>query len=229
MNPDQTMEIPAELEHLGFVKNVARTAEQKSNLYSAKLREDLVLLGNSMHAIYLSAACVNACLGGNHQIEYIGARVYNLSAAAYNLINVGFYDEAQSLIRSIGEVSNLLSLAVCNHELFNEWIKSDKQKRINKFSPAKVRKMVEESNGVLIMNRELYSELCEEFTHLIPSVQPNNYDHDRNVCGGLAQESGFKQSIELLSHLVSMLALFFCTHSNLTKEFEVIENVVRNR
>lgn len=219
-------EIPNELNHLKFVKKVAKIAEVKSADFSVKTKNSLVLLGDSMHAIYLSSGCVKQCVGGDHNIEYIGARVYNLAAASYNLILSGFYDEAQSLIRSIGEISNLLSLAVFDYQSFDEWKNSDKQKRIRKFSPAKVRKMVEMSKGVLIMNQNLYSELCEEYTHLIPSVSPNNYDHDRNICGGIAQQSGFNKSINLLSYIVSMLALFFCTHSGLNEEFDKIQNAM---
>lgn len=226
MDKMNKIEIPTELEHIEFVRTVAKIAEAKTSNFSDKSKNNLKLLGDSMHAIYLSAACVNKCIGGDHQIEYIGARVYNLSAASYNLIVSGFYDEAQSLIRSIGEISNLLSLAVFNFELFDEWKKSDKQKRMNKFSPAKVRQIVENSNGVLIMDKNLYSKLCEEYTHLVPAVKPNNYDHDQNVCGGLAQQAGFEQSVNLLSYIVSMLALFFCTHSELKDEFNKIESAM---
>jgi hypothetical protein len=223
------IEIPTALEHLKFIRKAAIFAESEASSFSLQAKEDLVLLGDSMHAIYLSATCAERCLGGPHNIEYIGARVYNLSAAAYNLIVAGFYDEAQSLIRSIGEISNILSLSVCDHASFEEWLVSDKQKRISSFSPAKVRKMVERSNGVLIMSQQTYSDLCEDYTHLIPGVRPNNYDHNRNVCGGVSQKSGFKQSISLLSYIVSMLGLFFCKHSGLDNEFSKIEHIWRGR
>jgi len=219
------IEIPSNLEHLEFINNIAAHAESQSLSYAEDLDDELVLLGNSMHAIYLSATCVENCVGGSHQIEYIGARVYNLSAASYKLITSGFYDEAQSLIRSVGEISNLVSLAVHDHTSFEEWVDSDKQTRIKKFSPAKVRMLVEKAGGILLMNQELYSELCEEYTHLIPKVRPNNYDHDRNVCGGLAQKNGFEQSITLLGNLVFMLALFFCRHSGLENEFNKLEKL----
>ena len=219
------IEIPSDLEHLEFISNYAVRAENQSLSYTEDLADELALLGNSMHAIYLSATCVENCVGGSHQIEYIGARVYNLSAASYKLITSGFYDEAQSLLRSVGEISNLISLAVHDHNSFEQWVGSDKQTRIRKFSPAKVRKLVEKAGGVLLMNQELYSKLCEEYTHLIPKVQPNNYDHDRNVCGGLAQKNGFEQSITLLGNLVFMLALFFCRHSGLENEFNKLERL----
>ena len=221
--------IPAGFEHLEMVSVLSKITEEKSEKFSKDLIADINLLGDSMHAIYLSSTCTKRCGGGSHYIEYFGARVYNLSAASYKLIFSGYYDEAQSLIRSIGEISNLMSLAVCDPELFSEWISSDKQKRITKFSPAKVRKMVEKSNGVLHMNKDTYSKLCEEYTHLIPHVNPNNYDHSRNVCGGIAQKTGFEKSINTLSYLVSMLALFFCIHSGLDEESKNIEDVWRKR
>ena len=228
MKGKRNIRIPSDAEHLEFVRKIAHQAESQSTNYYEDFNDELILLGTSMHAIYLSAACVKNCVGGSHQIEYIGARVYNLSAASYNLIVSGFYDEAQSLIRSIGEISNLISLAVHDYKSFEKWTLSDKKKRISEFSPFKVRKLVEKANGVLIMNNELYSELCEEYTHLIPQVRPNNYDHEQNVCGGLAQEKGFEQAIKLLTNLVFMLGLFFCTHSGLDDEFEQLEKLGLN-
>ena len=66
----------------------------------------LAVLGTALAGLYTSATCHRGCRGGDHVIEALGARIYNLATGAYTLISVGLYDEALSLVRSIGEIGN---------------------------------------------------------------------------------------------------------------------------
>ena len=161
-------------------------------------------------------------------LEKIAARTYNLACASYSLISIGYYDEALSLVRSIGEIANILSLAVHDEQKFLKWIKSDKGDRIKNFAPAKVRKVLEQS-GVPLMNRSWYQTLCESSVHIVPNVQPNNFnDDERNICGGIPQQKGVDTTIDQLTTIVSCISLFYCKYFEFDDYFDLIVKDIDN-
>lgn len=184
--------------------------------------KDLQVLGTSLTALYIAATCHRKCWGTGHVLEALGARIYNLACASYSLISVGFYDEALALVRSIGEIANLLSLSVTDKPAFTRWVNSTKGERIRDFSPAKVRTLVEKT-GVVLMDQAWYSKLCESYTHITPGAKPNNFnEHNRNVCGGMIQEGGVEAALDQLTSIVSMVSLFYCRYFELDDYFELI-------
>ncbi len=220
-------EVPSGLAHLSMLSRINTENRQASENLLKNQNPDLRILGESMAALYLAATCHRKCWGGDHILEALAARIYNLACASYSLISVGFYDEALSLVRSIGEIANLLSLSVNDKPKFVDWIKSSKRERIREFSPARVRKLLEKS-GLVLMDEKWYSELCESYTHVTPATKPNRFNEDdRNVCGGIVQEKGVQESIEQLTSLVSMVALFYCKYFELDDYFERIVQEAR--
>ena len=90
------------------------------------------------------------------------------------------------------------------------------------FGPAKVRAMLEQS-GIVLMDKEWYSDLCESYTHIKPQTRPNNYNEDkRNICGGIVQPIGVEKTVDQLGTVVSMIALFYCRYFELDDYFELI-------
>ena len=105
----------------------------------------------------------------------------------------GYYDESLALIRSIGEIGNLVNLFWSDSDKLREWIDSDERTRMNTFSPAGIRKMLE-SNGVMVpFEKNHYSFLCETAVHPVPHVAPNSYsDGAQPVLGLVFQQEGFE-------------------------------------
>ena len=162
--------------------------------------------------------------GGDHLLERLAARVYNLASASYSLISIGYYDEALSLVRSIGEIANLLSLSMCDKQQFVGWVKSSKQDRISKFSPVKIRNLLEQS-GITLMDKEWYAKLCESYVHVAPHAKINNFNEDdRNLCGGIVQRNGVEACLDQLTTIVSMISLFYCREFELNDYFDLIAN-----
>jgi hypothetical protein len=214
--------IPTGLPHVALIGRLNKENRDASEQLLRKRTRDLELFGESLAALYIAGTCHRKCWGGDHILEKLAARVYNLACAAYSLISIGFYDEALSLARSIGEIANLLSLSVADAAKFAEWIRSSKAERIRGFSPAKVRKLIGD-RGVILMDEAWYSELCESYTHVTPSTKPNSFNEEnRNVCGGLVQARGVDTATEQLTALVSMIALFYCKYFQLDDFFERI-------
>ena len=91
--------------------------------------------------------------GGTHVLEALAGRTYNLGCAAYILICRGFYDESMNLVRSIGEISNLIFLSVVDKQSLRRWLAADRKTRLKEFSPARIRKLVDKEAPLLDVRR----------------------------------------------------------------------------
>ena len=103
--------------------------------------KDARLLGTALSALLEVSTCHRSCRGGTHVLESLAGRTYNVACSAFSLITLGFYDEAMVLVRSLGEITNLLSLSVYNEEMWHRWLSADKKTRLNEFAPARRRSL----------------------------------------------------------------------------------------
>jgi hypothetical protein len=140
----------------------------------------------------------------------LAARVDNHACAAYSLISIAYYDEALNLTRSIGEAANLISLFHMDEHAFPKWVKATKRERIAEFGPGQVRGRIKKGDGVLLMDDARYAELCESYTHPTPGTTPNQHNEmKRAVCGGIVQEEGLKKSLDALTEMVVVIAMYY--------------------
>jgi len=174
------------------------------------LLEDAVF-SKSMSIVYRAATCEDGkkCRGGDHILESLAARAYNLSLSATLLSAAGLYDEALNSIRSLGELSKLLAFLTLYPEEYPNWVRADKKDRLKRFSPAAIREAIEKSSTFMPpMERAVYSELCELSTHVHSGTAPNAFNTDgRRHAGGFHQEVGIDKVAELLSYTLSTIAL----------------------
>src|SRR5436853_7570679 len=68
------------------------------------------VLGMTLALLDCAAGCYWGCARGDHRLEYLVGRSANSAYAAINLAMKGYYDQALSLARTLGEIANLLSL-----------------------------------------------------------------------------------------------------------------------
>jgi hypothetical protein len=207
-------EIPKGLEHLKLVSLASNIVQQKSETYSEKYSVALMMIGTSLSALYQAATCHRQCFNNGHVLEALAGRTYNLGCAAYLLINQGFYDEALNLIRSIGEISNLIQLSSHNKDALRKWLDSDETVRKKKFSPLKVRLLIEETgNKPFVVDKDWYSKFCEEYTHITPNTKPNLHnDVDLGIVGGVFQKRGFEYSLDQLATLLYVTGAMICAY-----------------
>jgi hypothetical protein len=64
-------------------------------------------LGTALSLLYRQATCAWGCPGGDHVIEGLVGRAVNSAQGAIRLSRLGYYDEALSLGRSVGEVDDM--------------------------------------------------------------------------------------------------------------------------
>lgn len=164
--------------------------------------EDLRLLGTTLSVLHRASTCHGKCRGGDHILESLAGRSYNLGAAALSLARLGYYDESLSLVRSLGEIANLLALLCKQPELYPKWVLATKSERLREFSPAAVREQIGDSEELPIpMERDRYAELCESSAHVTPKTVPNSHnDEGKKFGGGIFQEQGLSKTLSQLAY-----------------------------
>jgi hypothetical protein len=171
---------------------------------------DFVLLGLSLSALHQIAICHPSCTGGPHVYQAIVGRLYNNAAAAFRLISFGFYDESLSLIRNMGETSNLLILFLNSPDSYIDWCLIDAKRRWANYRPKKVRAKLESLRIPVPMEDDVYSNLSEKATHITPETRPNLHSEGKNtvgIIGGLFQLNGMNHALGLLTEASTAAAL----------------------
>lgn len=216
-------EVPLGSRHLAFVTAVGERNRQAAAAHTAEYEPTLRLLGSCMAGLYLSATCHRQCMRGDHLVETLGARAYNIAFSAYSLIEIGMYDESMSVIRSLGELSNLISLFKSDKDSQRQWCQSNKSQRIKNFGPAAVRRRLEQLGGDIRADKDWYSQVCEAYTHVSPILEPNDHGIEKNVCGGIFQKTGYIGCIEQLTRMVLIVALDYCRYAKLDDVYQEIQ------
>lgn len=180
-------------------------------------------IGIFLNALYDTSSCVLGCHGGNHTMEYLAGRAFNLGYAAYGLVRIGLYDEAFNQMRSLGELTNILALRVFDSTSFDAWLVATDDERLKTFKPVQIRILIEKADGVIPVDKNLYSELCELATHISPKTVPNRHTEDQQPrVGGGFQKAGYKRSLKELDKLLFCAATAFAKFKGYDELFEQI-------
>lgn len=222
--------IPTGLEYIKMIASFGEEISRDSVPYLANHKDDLDVLGTALSIFYITATCHRKCQGGSHVLESLVARAYNLALSAYTLTCRGLYDEALNLVRSIGEIANLLGLFLTNSDATNQWLNSEKNTRIRKFGPAKVRQLLESENSILTFaDKDWYSKFCEDYSHVHPGTKPNAYNvHKQGNAGGCFQEEGIKKSIDELVNVCAHIAIIVSKYAELDDLRKILVDMVKN-
>jgi hypothetical protein len=113
------------------------------------------------------------------------------------------------MVRSIGELANLMMLFAGEPGSMQQWLDSDKRSRLRDFSPFQVRMRLSRVKDLLIpADEDWYSEMCENYAHAVPQMQPNMHNATcRSLAGGALQVDGLKKVLEQLNHQLAVVAL----------------------
>ncbi len=175
------------------VEFTLREAERARLEFASQPEERLPsveIIGKCLNALYQAATCHRGCRGGDHLLERLCGRAYNNSVAAYLLTTQGLHDEAFSLIRGLGELTNLVALLALDTDARAASIKSDRKQRISEFGPKAVRKRLRSRwpHQRICMNDDWYAEPSEGYAHptpdgLIGTEALRSSDHDASKKG----------------------------------------------
>ncbi|HEX8557743.1 MAG TPA: hypothetical protein VF668_06570 [Pyrinomonadaceae bacterium] len=222
------MNIPTGFDHIEMLEALAVKTRQESIAVEMEQPTELKMIGTSLSALYQAATCHQKCHGGPHILEALSGRTYNLGVSAYILITRGFYDEALNLVRSLGEISNLITLSVVDKAGIREWLSSDKKTRMKKFSPAQVRRALErQGRHLMLADGDWYSRFCETYTHVTPETKPNVHnDAGLPYVGGVYQEDGLRNSLGELATALGVIALMVSKYVGLEELFDELSSIV---
>lgn len=138
-------------------------------------------------------------------------RSYNLACSALGLMRLAQYDEALGLIRSMGEIHNLLLMFALESDSIKKWLNADKKTRLRDFSPVKVRIVIEKHGPIPVVNEGWYSEMCEKYVHVQPGTRPNNHSEGKpGWVGGVVQPEGESKVLGELFQVSFATALGVC-------------------
>ncbi len=220
--------IPSGREHLRLIRIGAKNVQNTSAQAPDDHDNEFEFIGTALSVLFQAATCHRGCNQGRHLFEAICARTYNLGASALLLTESGFYDEAGNLIRSIGEIGNLISLSVFDKPQFRRWIESDDNTRKREFSPVKIRKIIEEKRGVLIADSNWYGRFCQAYTHVTPKTVPGMYNPSgQGNAGGVYQSEGLSKTLEELANVLVPSAMFVCMYFKFDDLFQEIESLIK--
>lgn len=131
-----------------------------------------ICVGRCLALLDAFSSCVWQCSKSDHVLD---GRGVNCARASLRLAQMGFYDEALNVIRSVGEIANLLSLFNTRRDDFETWKKLDDKRRLSAYSPVKVRERLAELKTPIRVEDKRYSELCDR-THVNPRTSPQSYN-----------------------------------------------------
>ena len=185
-----------------FAAALAQERLRKSTV-TASIGDNLAL-NRAVEVLFMLSTCKNGCAGGDHILESLLGRIVNQVVVGIMADAAGFHDEALSLLRSVGEITNLLALFRLDAKAFAQWLSASEPDRRRTFSPVKVRLAIDKHRAVTVpMDQELYNRLCEHYVHVTPSTSPNSHGPDGlSHVGGYAQELGSDEFNQTLTYIV---------------------------
>ena len=124
-------------------------------------------------------------------------------------MRLGFYDEALSLARSVGEIANLLILFVFEESALEEWRSAEEVTRRRNFAPVKVRERLERSSlGLAPIDAGRYGLLSGLGSHVGPHTRPQSYTlSDMPTLAPVFQQAGVLLVINEVAHAIAFVAI----------------------
>ena len=83
--PDPLALVPTGLAHIDMLARFNRRNRQLAQSLLQGHRDELDMLGRSLHVLYLVATCHRKCWGGGHVMEFMAGRVYTSHARRTHL------------------------------------------------------------------------------------------------------------------------------------------------
>jgi hypothetical protein len=167
------------------------------------------LLGMTLALLDCAACCYWGCAGGDHRLEFLVGRTANSAYAAIDLAVRGYYDQALSLARTLGETANLLSLFCLDANTLADWKRSSEKERKKRFSAVRVRLAIEALAGDLPVDEDRYGRLSRLSIHQSPDALPQAHGpHGQAITFSVYQPAGFLLSLNEIALPVAFIAVF---------------------
>ncbi len=188
----------------GVAEQVAFQLDEQRRL-GVRFPEMLARLGDGLSLLAQIASCVWGCRHTSHTTENLLRRFANAATAALRLAYLGYYDEAIGVIRSAGELANLLQLFFLAPAELGTWVASSRSDRMTRYGPVAVRRFVEAGGEKPIVDEPAYRALCELGIHVTPTSAFLSHDleGDRVYVGPQLSIPGLFLTVSELAYLIA--------------------------
>lgn len=213
---DEKLNVPIGGEFLRMVRDRERQCEVISDSWlsdsGVKAPRTLDALGTALSYLDRIASCQWDCRQASHIEERLVARATSNARAALNLLRSGYYDEALSLVRQIGETANLAILFVRCPKSLEEWKSASESGARTALRSVEVRLRLEKLQLPFPMDEHTYGELSRQSVHVNPETSPQNYNlFNRPTMGAYFQEAGALIVLNYLAGMVGCVLWFGAT------------------
>jgi hypothetical protein len=210
---DDTFQIPDGLEFLRAVwaqeDECASTTDRVISDFGKSAPKTLQHLGTVLSYLDRVSTCHWQCFGGDesdHRVEYLLGRAYSRSRAALRLLRLGFYDEALSLTRMVGESANLLLLFLLDSERWRSWCPRGSVPNAQTVRRAILKAQKGDNSPITPLGQSTWDQLSER-THAGLQLKPNAYNEDdRPTTGAYFQLKGALIALNELSEATGYVA-----------------------
>ncbi len=204
---EETLNFPLGSDFLRLVRGQEKRCEENFDEWiptaGIKTPKTVVAIGTALSYLDRLASCWWGCKQGPHIEERLVGKAASSARAALQLLRSGYYDEALSLVRQIGEIANLLCLFIQSAELYEKWKGASEEEVRTDFSPVKVRRCLEKLPLPLPMDQDIYGVLSRQSVHVNPQTSPQSHNlFNHPTLGGYFQEAG---ALLALNHLGGMV------------------------
>jgi hypothetical protein len=187
----------------------ARVTRRLMPKLGKKLPDCYERLGMTLALLDCAACCYWGCAQGDHRLEFLLGGGTNTAYAALDLARRGYYDQALSLARTLGELSNLLGLFVLDGPRLERWKTVGERARTREFSAVKVRLALADLNVPVPTDEDRYRQLSGYSIHATPDRLPQAHNpHGQPLTFSVFQESGLFMSINEIARSVAFIAYF---------------------
>ena len=159
--------LPKNLEALHKNEEKIRTYSILQINANSNLKEHIEIVHDSLNLIHDFIISYKNQNDDELIIQYLGTRLFNSITSSIKLLLTGYYQGSVVFQRDILEVGYLLDFFSIDKSKISDWKQSDKQQLYNKYGPAKIRKKLDNRDGLLKGSRnQMYQIMCAYAVHV---------------------------------------------------------------
>ncbi len=212
MAESDNLPLPSGLHYLKILSDLEKGVEDRCSAslapYIGKPARCYEAIGAVLVLLDCAASCFWGCRGGDHREELLLGRAVSTSYASLKLMQVGYYDESLSLIRTVGEVANLIALFRVDPAALHQWKSLSEVERRRRFGAVKVRIALEKLPIGIPITEDRYSALSGYAIHVDPNSMPQAHNYQRrSTTVPVFQEAGFLMCINELAIALAFVGL----------------------
>jgi hypothetical protein len=174
------------------------------------VRDHISIIHEAMNVVYALAHDHMHRNDDELTIQFLGIRIFNLSAASIKLAYAGYHQSAFSAVRDLLETAFLLDYLISNTSQIRVWKTATKDQLKGVFGPNAVRNALDSRDGFKEGKRkEVYDLISHHATHATPSGFKLTVKNQLGEIGPFYSEVNFEAWAQELVKVMSSAGVVF--------------------